>query len=93
MFANVDPFQADPFGNSFQVPQQQPQQQQPQQQTVFQAVAISDYVGTKSNHLSFKQGDIINLREQKDQWWSGEVKGRVNIAYKTFFDSIFYQKI
>ena len=74
----MDPFQADPFGNSFQVPQQQPQQQH--QQTVFQAVAISDYVGTKSNHLSFKQGDIINLREQKDLWWSGEVKGRVKIV-------------
>ena len=44
---------------------------------VAQAVAIADYVGTKSNHLSFKQGDTINLREQKELWWSGEIKGRV----------------
>jgi hypothetical protein len=42
-----------------------------------QAVAIADYIGVKSNHLSFKQGDIINLREQKDLWWSGEINGRV----------------
>lgn len=44
---------------------------------ILQAVAIADYIGVKSNHLSFKQGDTINLREQKDLWWSGEINGRV----------------
>jgi hypothetical protein len=69
------------FGDGvFNIPKNQPPPAPivTQQQAIPQAVAIADYVGTKSNHLSFKQGDIINLREQKDLWWSGEVKGRVN---------------
>ena len=70
-------------GNVSNFPKNQspPAPTQPPQAAVPQAVAIADYVGTKSNHLSFKQGDIINLREQKDLWWSGEVKGRVKKYY------------
>lgn len=49
------------------------------------AVAINDFIATKSNHLGFKQGDVITLREQKDLWWSGELNGRVRPKTKEFW--------
>ena len=49
-----------------------------------QAVAIADYVAAKDNHLSFRQGSVINLREKNGEWWSGEMNGKIGWFPETF---------
>jgi hypothetical protein len=40
-------------------------------------IAITDYNAVQSNHLSFRKGDVILLRDQKDKFWSGELNGKI----------------
>jgi hypothetical protein len=60
-----------------------------QQMGLLQAVAIADYVAAKENHLSFRQGSIINLREKNNEWWTGELNGQVkNRILINFFEKM-----
>ena len=47
----------------------------------YQGVAVADYNSGQENQLSFKTGAIINLIENKEQWWNGELNGRVNCHF------------
>ena len=44
-----------------------------------QAQAQYPWKAKKDNHLTFNKGDIINVKEQQDMWWSGELNGNVRI--------------
>jgi len=41
------------------------------------ARALYSWIAKKDNHLMFSKGDVINIREQQDMWWSGELNGKV----------------
>lgn len=41
------------------------------------AVALVDYHMDDSSLLSFRKGDVIRLKEKDDNWYSGELNGRV----------------
>ncbi len=43
-----------------------------------QAQALYPWRAKKDNHLTFNRGDIIQVREQQDMWWSGELCGKVS---------------
>ncbi|KAL3883381.1 hypothetical protein ACJMK2_029651 [Sinanodonta woodiana] len=49
-----------------------------------QAQALYVWKAKKDNHLSFNKGDIINVREQQDMWWSGEISGKVGWFPKSY---------
>lgn len=46
-------------------------------QQQLQVITIAPYTGKKENHLSFNVNEIINVREQRDAWWSGELNGKI----------------
>jgi hypothetical protein len=40
---------------------------------------------TVDKHLSFKKGELIHVREQKDAtWYSGQLHGKVNLEFFIF---------
>ncbi|XP_077977214.1 intersectin-1-like isoform X2 [Glandiceps talaboti] len=41
-----------------------------------QAQAIYPWRAKKDNHLTFNKGDVINIKEQQDMWWCGELNGQ-----------------
>ena len=40
------------------------------------AEALYDWDGKKENHLSFRKGDVVLVREQQEHWWFGECNGQ-----------------
>jgi hypothetical protein len=38
--------------------------------------ALYPWLAKKDNHLTFAKGDIIQVKEQQDMWWSGELNGK-----------------
>ena len=47
------------------------------------AEALYDWQAKKDNHLSFKAGDILLLKEEQDMWWMGELNGKQGWFPKT----------
>lgn len=47
-------------------------------------ITIAPYTGKKENHLSFNKGEIINVREQQEAWWSGELNGKIGWFPKSY---------
>ncbi|XP_038078610.1 intersectin-1-like [Patiria miniata] len=47
------------------------------------AEALYDWDAKKDNHLSFKKGDVLMLKEQQDMWWLGELNGKQGWFPKT----------
>lgn len=43
-----------------------------------QAQALYPWKAKKENHLSFNKGDIIQVKEQQEMWWSGDLNGQVH---------------
>uniref|UniRef100_UPI00398E3F97 intersectin-2-like isoform X3 n=1 Tax=Pristiophorus japonicus TaxID=55135 RepID=UPI00398E3F97 len=41
----------------------------------FKALALCSWTAKKENHLNFSKDDIIDVLEQQDNWWFGEVRG------------------
>jgi hypothetical protein len=50
------------------------------------AVALYDFEGAEAEDLSFRVGDVINLRQadEAEDWWNGELRGRTGIFPKTY---------
>nr|XP_006811485.1 PREDICTED: intersectin-2-like [Saccoglossus kowalevskii] len=57
-----------------------------------QAKAIYPWRAKKDNHLSFSKGDIIDIKEQQDMWWSGELNGQEGWFPKSYVKLISEQK-
>ncbi|XP_056016290.1 intersectin-1-like isoform X4 [Ostrea edulis] len=49
-----------------------------------QAQALYPWKAKKENHLSFNKGDIIQIKEQQEMWWSGELQGQVGWFPKSY---------
>lgn len=49
-----------------------------------QAQALFPWKAKKENHLSFNKGDIINVKEQQDMWWYGEIQGKLGWFPKSY---------
>ena len=47
------------------------------------AEALYNWQAKKDNHLSFKAGDILLLKEEQDMWWLGELNGKQGWFPKT----------
>ncbi|XP_033635342.1 intersectin-1-like [Asterias rubens] len=47
------------------------------------AEALYNWQAKKDNHLSFKAGDILLLKEEQDMWWMGELNGKQGWFPKT----------
>ncbi|XP_032877202.1 intersectin-2 isoform X2 [Amblyraja radiata] len=43
--------------------------------TAFKALALCSWTAKKENHLNFSKDDMIEVLEQQDNWWFGEVRG------------------
>ncbi|XP_078069024.1 intersectin-2-like isoform X3 [Mustelus asterias] len=41
----------------------------------FKALALCSWTAKKENHLNFSKDDVIDVLEQQDNWWFGEVRG------------------
>ncbi|XP_067840599.1 intersectin-2-like isoform X2 [Heptranchias perlo] len=41
----------------------------------FKALALCSWTAKKENHLNFSKDDVIDVLEQQDNWWFGEVHG------------------
>lgn len=54
--------------------------QQQQQQPAGRVRGLYDFVGETSDELPFRRGDLIRVLERvSEEWWKGELKGRVGI--------------
>ncbi|XP_072018783.1 intersectin-1-like isoform X2 [Amphiura filiformis] len=52
------------------------------------AEAVYNWEAKKENHLSFKIGDVINLKEEQDMWYLGELGGKSGWFPKTHVKKI-----
>ncbi|XP_061167166.1 nostrin-like isoform X3 [Saccostrea echinata] len=51
--------------------------------------ALYDYDANRNDELTIKHGDVINLYDkQLDDWWQGELQGRVGIFPATYVEEI-----
>ena len=50
------------------------------------ALALYDFESSEPDDLTFKAGDVIVLKESedKDDWWTGELRGKTGIFPKTY---------
>lgn len=49
-----------------------------------QAQALYPWKAKKENHLSFNKGDIIQVKEQQEMWWSGDLNGQTGWFPKSY---------
>ena len=49
-----------------------------------QAKVLFSWKGSKDNHLSLVRGEVVQVLQQSDKWWSGELQGKVGWFPKTF---------
>ena len=51
---------------------------------LMQAQVIYSWEGTKANHLSLFEGEVIRVLQRSEKWWSGEYNGCVGWFPKTY---------
>jgi hypothetical protein len=49
-----------------------------------QAKALWDFNGTEEDELTFKKGDLLNVLEMEDDWWTCELAGKRGTAPKNY---------
>ena len=56
--------------------------------TLFQTEAVFHFEAKEDNHLSFVKGDIINVKEQQEDWWFGELNQKSGWFPKSYVKQI-----
>ena len=49
-----------------------------------QAKVLFSWKGSKDNHLSLVEGEVIQVLQQSEKWWSGQLEDKVGWFPKTF---------
>ncbi|GJN90427.1 hypothetical protein Rhopal_003438-T1 [Rhodotorula paludigena] len=63
--------------------------QQQQQQPAGRVRGLYDFVGETSDELPFRRGDVIRVLERvSEEWWKGELKGRVGIFPTNYVEEL-----
>ncbi len=52
--------------------------------------ALYNYVAQEVNELSFKEGDVINVLEKKEEqgWWKGELNGTAGLFPSNYTEDV-----
>jgi hypothetical protein len=49
-----------------------------------QAKALWDFNATEEDELTFKKGDLLNVLEMEDDWWTCELAGKSGTCPKNY---------
>lgn len=52
------------------------------------ARALFAFSGQDDTELTFKAGDVINIRQNQGEWWEGELNGRVGLMPANYVQMI-----